>query len=101
MYSPESYVHLIDIDQELNPDEKIACSLLQETGPYKLDVLVSRLAEATFREELALGGWAVDIGFWGSRLFHQDVLRIILDMNNRCISIAPIGNYEGKGEDQG
>ena len=100
MYSSESYVHLTDVDQARNLNEKIACSLLQEIGSCKLDVLVGRLAEEMYQEELSLGGWVVDIGFWGPCLFHRDALRTILDMNNSCIAILPTGNDELKGEDQ-
>lgn len=58
----------------LTPVESRVISLLINDGTISFDRLVQRVADELYQEELRHGAGALDIGLFGSRLFHRDVV---------------------------
>jgi hypothetical protein len=57
------------------PLEGNAAAVLSHNQQIPLGELAEQLAESLYRDELRHGGWAVDIGLLGSRLFVADALQ--------------------------
>ena len=55
--------------------EKFVLQLLEESGPIGYDDLVSRLSSFLYKQEVKIGGWALDIGVFGASLFVSEARR--------------------------
>jgi hypothetical protein len=51
--------------------------MLQLDSAIPLHVVVHRVAGELFKQEVAAGGWLVDLGLFGSTLFVPEVLKEI------------------------
>ena len=54
------------------PVERLVLAILRDEGAIPLPVLVERVANALFQDELAGGAWVLDLGMLGSTLFVPD-----------------------------
>ena len=59
------------------PIERLLVDTLLARGPLARHALVSHVATALYREELAHGGWLADLGILGARPFVPDVARAL------------------------
>ena len=57
--------------------ESVVVELLSHAEEMPLEILVARVAEALYHEELRAGAWAVDVGLFGSGLFVPDARRVL------------------------
>lgn len=73
----ELTVRLLDGSNRLpsTPVEKLAITTLKDRGPTPFPALVERVAHEVYRNEIRNGGWILDLGLFGSRLFTRDVTR--------------------------
>jgi hypothetical protein len=55
--------------------EKFVLQLLEESGPIGYNDLVSRLSSFLYKQEVKIGGWALDIGVFGASLFVSEARR--------------------------
>jgi hypothetical protein len=55
--------------------EKFVLQLLEQSGPIGYDDLVSRLSSFLYKQEVKIGGWALDIGVFGASLFVSEARR--------------------------
>ena len=59
------------------PIERVLVDMLAAKGPLSRRGLVSHAALALYRDELAGGGWAADLGILGERPFVPEVIRAL------------------------
>ncbi len=74
----DAVVRLIDSPHRLpatSIEQRLASLLRRESEPVFFGILVKRIAEDIYEEELRMGAAVLDIGMFGSRLFHGDVVR--------------------------
>lgn len=57
------------------PVERLVVEFLRREGRTSLEKLVEHVTRELYSEEIRRGAWALDIGFFGSRLFARDVNR--------------------------
>jgi hypothetical protein len=57
--------------------EQRLVSALKKTGSVSIAGLVNAVAAGLYAEELRNGAAALDIGLFGSRLFHSDIIRAL------------------------
>lgn len=65
-----------------------AC-LLGARDSWALYELVERLAAELYREELRAGGWLLDLGLWGTRLYRAAARDLILRLDGTLLSYLP------------
>ncbi|MBI2941278.1 MAG: hypothetical protein HYY04_12660 [Chloroflexi bacterium] len=73
--------------QPVTPAEGAASRLLIERGSLSLAELRRFLADHLLSEEQRQGGWAVDVGIWGSGLFQREADRLIAGWSGRLLTI--------------
>ncbi len=59
-------------------------------GPVPLDLLVERVSERLFHEELRRGGWAADIGVLGSGMYKSEIVDMVRALNGLTLRIEPL-----------
>jgi hypothetical protein len=72
-----SIVRLLDSNSQtaVSPIQQRLLAVLNRTGAASVSSLVHAVAEDLYAEELRLGAGVLDIGLFGSRLFHNDVVQ--------------------------
>lgn len=72
----EDVVRLVEAARPpVTPVEQLAVATLTRDGTMSFKRLVEQVALDLYREMLRSGGWAVDIGIFGTNLFVPDVAR--------------------------
>jgi hypothetical protein len=51
--------------------------LLSQQRALAFEMAVASVAESLYRDELRAGGWMIDLGLFGSRLFVDDARRLL------------------------
>ena len=73
------------------PIERLTVSSLRREGVIPLQLLVERVADELYHEELRKGAWVLDIGLFGSKLFVPDVIGEIEARNGTLWQIEKPG----------
>jgi hypothetical protein len=70
-------VRLIDSPRRVSPTpiQQRLITTLEKTGAVSFASLVHAVSEDLYAEELRMGAALLDIGLFGSRLFHNDVIQ--------------------------
>jgi hypothetical protein len=73
----ETVVRLIHSPRRvsLTPTQQRLISALKKTGSVSFTSLVHAVSDDLYAEELRMGGALLDLGLFGSRLFHNDVIQ--------------------------
>jgi hypothetical protein len=58
-----------------SPAGRFALEVLRADGETLRSDLIEKLARACYREEIRTGGWALDLGLLGARIFFPEVVR--------------------------
>jgi len=72
----------------VTPEECLIVDVLATRGRLAVDALVSAVAAALYREELAEGAGAVDVGFLSAQAFVPDVKRTLEHGEGRLWTIS-------------
>ena len=60
-----------------SPVERLTVAMLRREIAVSFHVLVNRVADQLYHEEIADGAWLIDLGLFGSALFVPDVSKEI------------------------
>jgi hypothetical protein len=72
----------------LTREERLIARTLAATEALTVEDLRGQVSQLLYREESQRGGWAVDIGMFGPRVFTPDVARALAAGNGRLWTIT-------------
>jgi hypothetical protein len=72
----------------LTREERLIMLTLAGAGALTVEDVLRRVSPLVYREELQRGGWSVDIGMFGPRVFAPDVARALAGGNGRLWTIT-------------
>jgi hypothetical protein len=72
----------------VRPEECLIAGALAGNEPRTVDELVAGISRLLYREEWRRGGWAVDLGIFGSDLFAADVTHALEAGNGHLWTIT-------------